>query len=135
TSMSTEEEGAVLKEAFAVLASTGAAAAAAAGAAAAQQPQVNGYEVYGDVTPNRVGTTSDPLPVGLEVNYRATEASGLRPKPVKRYTIAIYGGRENTNLFPACPAELINDALDDKRCPRGSLIGTGTLDAVAGSTL
>lgn len=126
----------MLKDAIVVLAvAVAAAAAATAAAAPAQQPQVNGYEVYGDVMPNRVGTPSRPLPVGLKVNYRATEASGLRPKPVKRYSIAIYGGRENTNLFPACPAEIINDDLDVKRCPKGSLIGTGTLNAVAGSTV
>jgi hypothetical protein len=102
--------------------------------AVAQQPQVNVYGVDGDVTPNKVGTKAKPVPVGLKVNYTTGEASGLRPEAVRQYTISFYGGHENTDLFPACTARKINDAGGDAGCPKGSLIGTGSLLALAGAT-
>lgn len=106
----------------------------AATMAFAQQPQVNVYTVHGDVSPNKVGTKHKPVAVGLVFDYTMREKSGLRPNPVRTYTIAFYGGHENTTLFPGCPAAKINAARSDAGCPKGSLVGKGSLTAVAGAT-
>ncbi|HEU4657128.1 MAG TPA: hypothetical protein VFR97_06365 [Capillimicrobium sp.] len=102
--------------------------------AVAQSTQVNQYDVTGDVTPNKVGTKAKPLPVGLKVGWTMSAANGARPATVERYTINVYGGRENTELFPSCPAVEINNALSDDGCPKASKFGSGFLEAKIGQT-
>lgn len=101
--------------------------------AVAQTTQVNEYAAIGDVAPNKPGTKAKPVPVKLKVGWTMSEASGLRPKTVKQYTVNVYGGRENTDLFPACPAVEINNAQSDDVCPKGSKVGTGFLQARIGA--
>jgi hypothetical protein len=57
---------------------------------------------------------------------------GARPAtPTK--VIAIWTGeRENAAGFPVCTAAMIQTKESDSGCPRGSLIGTGTLKAKVG---
>lgn len=102
-------------------------------AAVAQTDRVNEYVVAADVKPNAVGTKAKPAPVGLEVGWTMTEASGLRPETVERYTINVYGGRENTNLFPTCAAADITNAMTDDGCPKASKFGSGFLQASLGA--
>jgi hypothetical protein len=118
------------------LAAVGVTAALGVGAvtvAVAQTAQVNEYTVHGDVKPNKPGTKAKPVPVELKVGWDMREASGLRPKTVRQYTIKVYGGRENTDLFPTCPAQRINDAQSDDGCPKGAKVGTGYLEAEIGA--
>jgi hypothetical protein len=102
--------------------------------AVAQQTPVNEYVVQADVKPNAVGTKARPVPVGLEVGWTMSDPSGLRPASIEEYSILVYGGRENTDLFPVCAPDDINNAQSDAGCPKGSKFGSGVLEAEIGAT-
>lgn len=101
--------------------------------AVAQSTQVNEYTVQSDVAPNKPGTKAKPVPVSLKVGWTMSEASGLRPATVEQYSILVYGGTANTDLFPACTAVSINNAGSDAACPKGSKVGAGKLTALIGA--
>ncbi len=112
-----------------------AAAAVMLGAAAVvYAQQVNSYTVEGSTTPARAGTPKKPVPISVNFGYTVGEESGQRPSPVQRYTIGFYGMRSNGRLFPKCTAQQINAAQSDRNCPRGSLVGQGSVTNAAGAT-
>jgi hypothetical protein len=96
-------------------------------AATAFAQQVNTYTVTGKTTPAKAGSKKKPIPISLNFDYTVGEESGQRPSPVKRYTIGFYGVQSNGGLFPKCTAAQLNAAQSDSGCPRGSLVGTGTV--------
>ncbi|HWV84460.1 MAG TPA: hypothetical protein VNZ62_03365 [Capillimicrobium sp.] len=103
-------------------------------ASAAFAQQVNQYAVQGSVSPNRGATKAKPLPVQLKFAFQVKEAAGQRPSPIKTYAIGFYGGHSNGALFPKCTAAQINAAQSDRRCPRGSKVGSGFVRNIAGAT-
>jgi hypothetical protein len=94
--------------------------------------RTNSYTVTGSTTPATKGSKKKPVPVGIKFNYSITEQGGKRPIPVQKYSIAFGGLRVNSNAFPGCTAAKINADQTDDNCPKGSLIGTGTISAKAG---
>jgi hypothetical protein len=96
-------------------------------AAVAYAQQVNTYQVVGSTAPGKPGAKKKPLPIQLKFDYSVGEAAGLRPSPVKRYTIGFYGVKSNGGLFPKCTAEQINAAQSDTGCVKGSKVGIGTI--------
>lgn len=117
------------------LAVLGAALAAVlALSAVALAAQVNTYTVTGKTSPAKPGSKKKPVPIGLNFDYTVGEQSGQRPSPVKRYTIAFYGMRSHGKLFPTCSAQRINAAGNDGGCPKGSLVGAGSVVNAAGNT-
>lgn len=102
--------------------------------AVAYAAQVNTYTVTGKTSPAKPGSKAKPVPIGLDFDYTIGEATGLRPSPVKRYTIGFYGMTSNGGLFPKCTAATINSKQSDSSCPKGSAVGSGFIINSAGST-
>jgi hypothetical protein len=99
-------------------------------AAVAFAQQTNQYSVTGSVSPNVKGSKAKPVPVSVKFDYSVTEASGLKPAPVKSYKIAFTGLRTNGALFPTCTVSKISGAGNsDSACPKKALVGTGTIDS------
>jgi hypothetical protein len=96
-------------------------------AAVAYAQQVNTYTVVGSTSPAKPGAKKKPLPIKLSFDYQVGEAAGLRPSPVKRYTIGFYGVKSNGGLFPKCTAAAINAAQSIASCPKGSIVGKGVI--------
>jgi hypothetical protein len=99
--------------------------------AIAQTTQENTYSVQGSVTPkNKPGSTSKPVPVAVKFTYQVGEKKNLQPSAIDRYKISFYGVRSvNGDKFPKCTADQISQAgNNDSGCPKGSLVGTGTID-------
>ena len=96
----------------------------------------NTYTVTSTVSPAKAGTKKKPVPVSLGFNYTVGSSTGGRPSLIDQYTIGFGGIRSNGKYFPACPASKINNASpsSDASCPSGSLVGTGTVNNVAGAT-
>jgi hypothetical protein len=97
----------------------------------AQTTQENTYKVQGSVTPKgKPGTKSKPVPVSVKFTYQVGEKNNLQPSAIDRYKISFYGVRAvNGDKFPKCTADQISNAGNsDAGCPKGSLVGTGTID-------
>lgn len=106
---------------------------AIAAVAYAQQPdRTNAYTVGGSTSPAKAGSTKKPVPIGINFSYTVAEQTGLRPSPVQKYSIRFKGMRENSGLFPGCRYTKINNDQGTHDCPRGALLGKGSLRAVAG---
>ena len=101
-------------------------------AVAYAQTQQNTYTVTGSVSPSRAGSSAKPVPVGIKFGYTVGEASGLRPSPVKRYSIRFDGARVNTNAFPKCSASQL-ESRGPSACPSGSAVGSGFITNATGA--
>jgi hypothetical protein len=112
---------------------TGALALCVAAVASAQGPQQqNAYRVTASVSPANAGSKSRPVPIGVRFGFEVSEASGLRPSPVRTYSIRFAGLRANTHLFPRCSTRTLEERKTVDACPRGSIIGTGYIENATG---
>src|SRR3954451_15581406 len=109
------------------LAGLAAVTALAVPAIAPAQTQQNTYKVSAKVTPGGKGTTSRPTPVSVRFGYQIGEATGLKPAPVKRYTIGFGGVQTNGRFFKTCKSSQMQGT--DADCSSKALVGTGTLTA------
>lgn len=103
--------------------------------AAVAVARTNQYTVTGDVTPSVKGSAKNPVPVAVEFDYDISEAAGLRPAPVAKYSIKFAGLRVNTNRFPGCTAKRINGQPGATPSAAGcsrARVGGGKIQAVAG---
>ncbi|HEU4656087.1 MAG TPA: hypothetical protein VFR97_01115 [Capillimicrobium sp.] len=105
-----------------------------AAVAVAQSSQTNVYKVSGKAVPAKSASKKKPIPVKLIGGWDVSEQSGLRPAVVNTYSIIFEGGTANTEFFPKCTAQQINDAQSDSVCPKGSQVGTSKINAVVGAT-
>ena len=105
-------------------------AALLAGAAPAQAPDA--YTGSASVSPLAAGSRQAPRPVSA--SFRLTVGKpGARPaKTIARVAATFDGLRANKRRFPACTTQTIN-FRGERRCPRGSRIGTGHVDFVIGA--
>lgn len=103
-------------------------------AVAFAQTQENTYTVTGKVTPSKAGTAKKPVPVEVKFGYTVDEKTGKRPGLIRQYNIKIDGVRVNGARFPKCTFKAISAAKSDAKCPKGSLMGTGTVRNLAGPT-
>lgn len=101
--------------------------------AVAQSSQTNTYEVSGKSKPAKSASKKKPIPVSINVGWDVGEAGGLRPAVVETYSVGFYGGVTNGKFFPSCTADEINNAGTDADCPKGSQIGTTSINAVVGA--
>jgi copper chaperone CopZ len=65
--------------------------------------------------------------VAVKFGYEVGEATGLKPAPVKRYTIGFGGLRTNGKYFKTCTAAQMQGS--DADCNAKALVGSGTLQA------
>jgi hypothetical protein len=107
--------------------------ALAVAAVAFAQTQVNTYEISGGVSPKGAAKKKNKA-ISLDFGYKVSEQAGLRPSPVKKYSIRVEGGRVNGGKFPKCTASQINNAGTDARCPKGSAVGSGFIENATGAT-
>src|SRR3954447_3629818 len=108
-----------------------AVAVLAVAAVAYAQTQQNTYKVQGSTAPKgKAGSKSKPVPASVKFSYQVDEANGLQPSAIDQYKISFYGVRAvNGDKFPKCTADQISNAGNsDAGCPKGSLVGTGTID-------
>jgi hypothetical protein len=105
--------------------------AAFAAIAYAQEP--NTYTVTGGTSPTNAGSKAKPVPVSVKFNYTVGTASGNRPSPLKRYSIAFKGLTVNTNSFPKCSTSTLETGTPDDKCPAKSIMGTGYIENATGA--
>src|SRR3954454_2147279 len=108
-----------------------AVAVLAVAAVAYAQTQQNTYKVQGSTAPKgKAVSKSKPVPASVKFSYQVDEANGLQPSAIDQYKISFYGVRAvNGDKFPKCTADQISNAGNsDAGCPKGSLVGTGTID-------
>lgn len=96
--------------------------------------QENEYTVRGSVAPTDSGTPKAPKPSSLKFGFTVSEKSGKRPALIKKYSIKFAGMQVNTNFFKACTAAKLDAEQSDANCPKGSLMGTGDVENLAGSS-
>ena len=106
--------------------------------AAAFAASTNVYTVSADTSPTKAGTTKKPVPVKLDFDYTVANADGKsRPALINKYAIFFGGIVVNTKAAKSCSADQINNgiaqgALPDKVCPKGSVVGGGNVENIAG---
>lgn len=103
-------------------------------AATSAQAVTNTYRVTASTTPTKAGSSKSPVPVGIRFAYTVREAAGLRPAPVRRYRIVFRGLRVNHRGFARCTATRINRDTSDRRCPKRSKLGTGSVENIIGAS-
>lgn len=101
-------------------------------AAVAYAQQVNTYTVTGATSPSKAGTSKKPVPVKIQFDYSIGEQSGMRPSPVKSYSIRFTGLRVNSSKFPACTSATL-ESKGPSGCPAGSAVGTGFIENATGA--
>jgi hypothetical protein len=102
-------------------------------AVAYAQTQTNTYTVTGSTSPTNAGTSSSPRNLSVKFGYTVGEQAGLRPSPVKKYSIRFAGLRVNTAAFPKCSASTL-DSRGERGCPAGSKVGSGFIKNATGAT-
>ena len=104
------------------LALVGAGLAALALPSAALAAQQNTYKVTASVTPKAKASG----PASVKFGFKVSEASGLQPAAVKRYTIGFGGLKSNGAKAKTCSAAQMNGS--DSGCDKKALIGSGKID-------
>jgi hypothetical protein len=110
------------------LAGLGVAVALAMPATALGQTQQNTYNVDATVTPKAKGSKKKPAPAGVTFGFQVSEANGLQPGAVKRYTIGFGGLKTNGKRFKTCTVNAVIAGGSDAVCNKKALIGEGTID-------
>jgi hypothetical protein len=108
------------------------AAVALIAAGAAYAAVTNTYTASATFSPSKAGTKAKPVAVGITIDQAAHGSGGNRSAVLTELGNTFYGVQSNGKLFPVCTPATINNAQSDSGCPKGSLIGTGTVHAVIG---
>lgn len=103
-------------------------------ASVAYAATTNTYTVNGTVS-GKKGTKKKPVPIQLSFGYsvRSAEGDAVRPDVVQKYAITFEGGRVNTSIVPGCSEAQVTAAKSTNVCPKKSIIGRGSVEAVAGA--
>jgi hypothetical protein len=102
------------------------------GLSAAVYAQTNQYSLDGKVPSG--GTKKKPKAGGFTFNFQIKDPAGNVPAVVKTYKFVIGGSKVNTAVVKAtCSAAKINAAGSDDSCPRGAVVGTGSIRAEIGT--
>jgi hypothetical protein len=102
------------------------------GLSAVAYAQTNQYSFAGKVPPG--GTKKKPKAGGFTFNFQIKDPAGNVPAVVKTYKFVIGGAKVNTAAVKAtCSAAKINAAGSDGSCPRGAVVGTGSIRAEIGT--
>lgn len=87
-------------------------------------------------TPKGVGTPAKPKPKAVEFDYSVGTDDGLRPRPVKKYSIRFQGLISYAKNFPKCTfsqASQKNLASVEAACKKAS-VGGGVVENLFGAT-
>jgi ribosomal protein S27AE len=115
----------ILGTAFAVLAFAAAAYAAT---------QLNTYKATVTFTPNKTGSSKKPVATGFTQNFKASNVNSAdRTAPIRDIKSTYYGVVVNYKKFPKCTLSFIANHKNDIKCPKGSMVASGTVKAVIGS--
>jgi len=117
-----------------VIAVTAIALVAAAVAYGQAQPQQNTYSVTALTSPTKSGTKKKPIPISLTFHYKVGEVHNERPAVVNQYQIGFDGVKLTQTGLPTCTATQLNNAQSDAACPKGSVVGQGTVNNMVGPT-
>jgi len=102
-------------------------------AVAYAQTVENQYTVGGSVPAG--GSKSKPKPGGFNFQFGITAPGGVVPKVIQTYDLFVEGGRVNTKVIPkGCTAAQMERVQSDRVCPKGTMIGSGRLKVLAGTT-
>jgi hypothetical protein len=111
----------------------GTALAVLVGAAAAYAA-FNTYTAKSTFSPSKAGSASAPSPLSWTENYAATGTGGNRSAPLTDVRWKIYGLVSDGKDFPTCTVAKIAAAKSDASCPKGAMIGSGSITSVVGLT-
>jgi hypothetical protein len=111
------------------------AVAVAASAAFAQSTSPTVLHVTASVSPNKAGTKKHPQGVKLTVKTTWTTPADLE-KPVTQRAIVLFpkGSLYNGAKYPKC-SQTVLARQGPTKCPKGSIMGTGTGTAFADTVL
>jgi hypothetical protein len=102
-------------------------------AVAYAQSGANEYTVDGSVQANG-GSKKKPKASGFKFAFTIKAPGDTIPMVVKTFNIGIEGTRVNTKVAPTCTAQAMDQNQSDSKCPKGSLIGTGTIGDAVGTS-
>jgi hypothetical protein len=92
----------------------------------------NTYTVSATITPAKSGTPSKPTPVAGTLTFQVGDSQGLRPLPIKTYSIGLSAGIvPNNNVVPGCTLAQAQMVVVPAACNKAK-IGTGSIQALAG---
>ena len=104
-------------------------------AAVADAPLAPKVTVKASVSPNKAGTKRHPQPVTLKTKI-AWESLGSASQPIVQTFDILFpkGSLYNGGHLPSCSYEHLN-AVGPAGCPKGSIVGSGTGNAYADTTI
>jgi hypothetical protein len=108
-------------------------AVAVFGIVAVAQAVTNTYTFSGKVSPSKAGTKKKPVAVSVSFNLGIGETATQRPATIKSVEIAIPDGKVNGKPFPKCTVAILT-ANGPSGCPKGSQVGGGAIESVAGDS-
>jgi hypothetical protein len=110
-------------------------AALGAAAAVADAPVAPKVTVKASVSPNKAGTKSHPQAVTLKTRI-AWESLGSADQPIVQTFDILFpkGSLYNGGHLPSCSYKHLN-AVGTAGCPKGSIVGSGTGNAYADTTV
>ena len=110
-----------------VVVATALAVLMAAASAFAATGGLNSYTATLKFSPNKKSTA-----IGFTQKFVADGTGGNRTAPLTNIKTVIYGMKSDGKDFPTCSAAKIAAAGDDTGCPKGALVGTGSITATLG---
>ncbi|HTP18700.1 MAG TPA: hypothetical protein VMJ65_03800 [Solirubrobacteraceae bacterium] len=115
-----------------VVVATALAVLIAAASAFAATGGINTYTATLKVSPNKAGSHKSPSATGFLQKYAANGTGGNRTAPLTNIKTTIYGLVSDGKDFPTCSAGKIINAGNDKVCPKGALVASGSITALLG---
>ncbi len=109
-------------------------------AAAGVAQAANTYTSTNKITPPHSGTSARPAPVAAALTFTVGETTGLRPSPLKTYSIGLGPGIvPNNGVVKGCTSAQANAQVLPAICLRkasagGANVGGGSVSALAGPT-
>jgi len=115
-----------------VVVATALAVLIAAASAFAASGGINSYTATLKFSPNKAGSGKAPSSTGFLQKYVANGTGGNRTAPLTGIKTVIYGLTSDGKDFPTCSSSKIIAAGNDKVCPKGALVASGSITAVLG---
>jgi hypothetical protein len=116
-----------------VLVATAAAMLIAASVAFAATTPINTYKATLSFNPSSSGTAKKPVKTAFTQKFVVTPGtSGNRAGILLNIKTTVYGLKVNVKGLPTCSIGTITAAGTDAKCPKGSLVAKGSINAVLG---
>jgi hypothetical protein len=115
-----------------VVVATAVAVLIAAASAFAATGGLNTYTATIKVSPSKAGSGKAPSAAGFLQKYKADGTPPNRTAPLTNIKTTIYGLTTDGKDFPTCSASKIINVGNDKSCPKGALVASGSITALLG---